>query len=247
VSVKRHCCETLAGLRQTVLAVGAATANAIAAAVTANPVPLARVYALRRHDGQLLQKVLAIPVWSIWVLVGHSPVGMSIRECSLTGKGLLNVHHFPRTRLHKPTPPLPRPFQTCSTAHNPALLQIALVACDDLHGWGSYFFFSLHATEDCTIILFNAILFFDVNHVHEVVKRIQGRGIGDVVDKEKGVGLKVGGGPEATVLFLTGCVGEGKEVWKAVNCASDGVRVFNSRVVSRMVDNFSQVNRTRRS
>jgi hypothetical protein len=216
--------------------VGAATAIAIAAAMTANPVPIARVYAPRRRDGQLLQKVLAIPVWGIWDIA----CGMSIRQCSLTGKGLLNVHHFPRTRLHKPTPPLPRPFQTCSTAHNPALLQIALVACDDLHGRGSYFFFSLHATEDCTIVLFNAILFFDVNHVHEVVKRIQGRGIGDVVDKEKGVGLKVGGGPETAVLFLTGSVGEGKEVWKAVNCASDGVRVFDGRVVSRMVENLAR-------
>jgi len=222
-------------VRLTVLEVVAAIANAIAAVMIANLVPLARVYAPRRRDGQLLSKVLAILVWSIWCLWDIA-CGMSIRECSLTSKGLLNVHHFPRTCLHKPTPPLPRPFQPCSTAHNPALLQIALVACDDLHRWGPYVFSSLHATEDCTIVLFNTILFFDVNHVHEVVKRIQGRGIGDVVDKEKGVGLKVGGGPETTVLFLTGSVGEGKKVWKAVNCASDGVRVFDGRVVSRMVD-----------
>jgi hypothetical protein len=161
---------------------------------------------------------------------------MPTRECSLTSKGLLNVHHFPSTRLHKPTPPLPRPFQTHSTAHNPAILQIALIAGNDLHGWGPYVSFSLDTTEDCTIVLFNAILFFDINHVHKVVKRIQARGIGNVVDEEKGIGLKVGGGPETAVLFLTGSVSEGKEVWKTVDCASDGVGVFDGRVVSRMVD-----------
>ena len=72
MSVKRHCCKTLAGLRLIVLGVMAATANAIAAVMIANPVPLARVYAPRRRDGQLLKKVLAILVWDIWVLVGHS-------------------------------------------------------------------------------------------------------------------------------------------------------------------------------
>ena len=72
MSVKRHCCETPAGVRLTVLGVVAAIANAIAAAMIANPAPLARVYAPRQRDGQLLQKVLAIPVWDNLVLVGHS-------------------------------------------------------------------------------------------------------------------------------------------------------------------------------
>ena len=48
--------------------------------------------------------------------------------------------------------------------------------------------------------------------------------------------MKVRGGPETTVLFLTGSVSEGKEVRKTVDCASDRVGVFDSRVVSRMVD-----------
>lgn len=48
--------------------------------------------------------------------------------------------------------------------------------------------------------------------------------------------MKVGGGPETAVLFLTGSVSEGKEVRKTVDCASDGVGVFDGRVVSRMVD-----------
>jgi hypothetical protein len=48
--------------------------------------------------------------------------------------------------------------------------------------------------------------------------------------------LKVGGGPETTVLFLTGSVSEGKEVRETVDCASDRVGIFDGRVVSRMVD-----------
>jgi hypothetical protein len=52
--------------------------------------------------------------------------------------------------------------------------------------------------------------------------------------------LKVGGGPETTVLFLTGSVSKGKEVRKAVDCASDRVRVFDGRVVSRMVDTLAR-------
>ena len=70
MSVKRHCCETLAGVR--LIGVAAAIANAIAAAMIANPAPLARVYVPRQRDGQLLQKVLASPVWGNLVLVGHS-------------------------------------------------------------------------------------------------------------------------------------------------------------------------------
>ena len=48
--------------------------------------------------------------------------------------------------------------------------------------------------------------------------------------------MKVGGGPEATILFLAGSVSEGKEVRKTVDCASDGVGVFDGRIISRMVD-----------
>ena len=74
VSVKRHCCETLAGVRLTVLEVVAAIAIAIAiaAVMKANPVPLARVYVPRRRDGQLLQKGISNCGVEYLVLVGHS-------------------------------------------------------------------------------------------------------------------------------------------------------------------------------
>lgn len=73
VSVKRHCCETLVGVRLIVLGVVTAIANVIEAVMIANPDLLARVYVPRRRDGRLLQRVLVFPVWGdIWCFVGHS-------------------------------------------------------------------------------------------------------------------------------------------------------------------------------
>jgi hypothetical protein len=70
--VKRHCCERLVGVRLTVLEVVAAIAIAIAAVMIANLVPLARVYAPRRRDGQLLPKGISNSGVGYLVLVGHS-------------------------------------------------------------------------------------------------------------------------------------------------------------------------------
>ena len=46
-------------------------------------------------------------------------------------------------------------------------------------------------------------------HFDEVIEVVEGGergGGGDIVDEEVGVGLEGGGGPEAAVLFLAGCV-----------------------------------------
>ena len=74
-----------------------------------------------------------------------------------------------------------------------------------------------------------------VDHVQEILEIGEGRGIGDVVYHEEGVGAEVGGGPEATVFFLTGGVGEGEIVGSTVNLAGDGVGVFDGGVVSAII------------
>lgn len=67
---------------------------------------------------------------------------------------------------------------------------------------------------------------FHVDHLQEIFQGVEGRGRGDVVDEEKGVGAEVGGGPEATIFFLAGGVGEGEEVRVAIDGASYRVGVL---------------------
>jgi hypothetical protein len=46
----------------------------------------------------------------------------------LTSKSLLNINHLPRTSLHEPAFPLPRPLEPLLRLDNPLPLQIALVS-----------------------------------------------------------------------------------------------------------------------
>lgn len=86
------------------------------------------------------------------------------------------------------------------------------------------------------MVFFDAILLLNVNHVHEVVEGVKRRGVGDIVDKEEGIGLEVRRGPEPAVLFLAGGVSEREEVGQAIDGACDGIGIFNCGVVSRMVE-----------
>lgn len=63
-------------------------------------------------------------------------------------------------------------------------------------------------------------------HLQEVVKGVEGGGSRDVVYEEEGVGFEIRGGPEATIFFLAGRVGEGEEVGPAVYGAGGGVGVL---------------------
>ena len=67
---------------------------------------------------------------------------------------------------------------------------------------------------------------FHVDHLHKIFESIQGRGSRDVVNEEEGVRFEIRRGPEATVFFLTGRIGEGEEVGLTVYGARGGVRVL---------------------
>ena len=129
-----------------------------------------------------------------------------------TSKSLLNIHHLPRTRLHEPTPPTPRILQPLPTTYYPTVLQITLVPRHQLD--------RLHAA------CIQSVITFHINHLHEIFKRIQGRGSRDVVDEEEGVRFEIRSGPEAPVFFLAGRVGEREEVGLTVYGARGGVGVL---------------------
>lgn len=111
-----------------------------------------------------------------------------------------------------------RPFQSLPTAHHSPFFQIAFVGGHELH------------RHDLALVGSQLALLID--HSQEVGKIVEGRGVCDVVDEEEGIGAEVGGGPETTVFFLASGVGEGEVVGAAVYLASDGVGVFDSRIVS---------------
>jgi hypothetical protein len=142
----------------------------------------------------------------------------------LTRKSLLNINHLPRTRLHKPAPPLPRPLQPYPTTDHSRILQIALIPRHNFNRRSD-------APARPRGVL-QPLLRFDIDHLHEVFQRVEGRGVRDVVHEEEGVGFEVAGCPEAAVFFLPGGVGEGEEVREAVYGAGYGVGVFNCGVVS---------------
>ena len=139
----------------------------------------------------------------------------------LTRKRLLNIHHLPRTRLHEPIPPALRPLQPIPRADLAHPLQIAFVPRHDTHGQ--------HA------VLLEPCLALNLNHLVEVLERLQGVRLRDVVDEQEGVGAEVAGGPESAVFFLARRVGEGEGVGDAVDGARDGVGVFDRGVVSAQV------------
>lgn len=60
------------------------------------------------------------------------PRRQSPHKGSPTLECLLNIHHVPRTSLHKPTPMIPRPSQPILCGYLSAPRQIDLVACHNL-------------------------------------------------------------------------------------------------------------------
>lgn len=136
----------------------------------------------------------------------------------LTRKSLLNIDHLPGTRLHEAAPLSPRPFQSLPAAHHPPLFEIAFVRRHELH------------RHDLALI--GSQLALLINHSQKVGKIVEGGGVCDVVDEEEGIGAEVGGGPETTVFFLAGGVGEGEVVGAAIYLARDGVGVFDGGIVS---------------
>ena len=84
----------------------------------------------------------------------------------------------------------------------------------------------LRGGADSSLVLFHALVGFDVDHLHEVVESVEGGGIGDVINEQEGVAFEVGRGPEPAVFFLAGGVGKGEEIWEAVDCAGYGVGVL---------------------
>ena len=129
-----------------------------------------------------------------------------------TSKSFLNIYHLPRTRLHEPTPPTPRILQPLPTTYYPTVLQITLVPRHQLH--------RLHAA------CIQSVITLHIDHLHEIFERIQRRGSRDVVDEEEGIRFEIRGGPETTIFFLTGRIGEGEEVGLTVYSARGGVRVL---------------------
>jgi hypothetical protein len=130
----------------------------------------------------------------------------------LTRKSLLDIDHFPCTRLHEATAPLPRPLQPLGGLDDPPGRQIALVARNKLH-WRHF-------------ALVYSVLLFHVDHLGKVFEAVEAVLVRDIVDEEEGIGPQVRGGPERAVLLLARRVGEHEEVGLAIDGARHRVRVF---------------------
>lgn len=74
-----------------------------------------------------------------------------------------------------------------------------------------------------------------VDHIQEIIEVGEGRGVGDVVHHEEGVGAEIRRGPKASVFFLAGGVGQGEIVGSAIDLAGHGVGIFDGGVVSVVV------------
>lgn len=149
---------------------------------------------------------------TVYIHVSFDPIPFHLSLPKLTRKRLLNIDHLPRARLHKPTPPLPRPLQPLRRLDHPRRRQITLIARNKLHGGD--------------LPLVDSILLLHVDHLGEVLEALEAVLIRDVVDEEEGVGAEVRGCPERPVLFLARGVGEHEEVGLPVDGARYGVRVL---------------------
>jgi hypothetical protein len=134
------------------------------------------------------------------------------------GKRLLDIDHFPSTRLHEATAVAPGPVEADLCRDLSGALQVAFVCGDDFDGGGA------------AAVL--ARLGFHVDEGVEVVEGGERGERGDVVDEEEGVRGQVRGGPEAAVFFLAGRVGQHEVVGVAVDGARYGVRVLYCWVIS---------------
>jgi hypothetical protein len=135
----------------------------------------------------------------------------------LTGKGLFDVHHLPRARLHKAEVVLPAPVHAIFRGNLPVSLQVALVARDE--------------ADRQDLVLLQPVLALHINHLREVVERLERAGLGDVVDQQESVAFEVRLRPEAAVFFLASSVREAEGVGRAVDRSRYRVGVLNCRVV----------------
>ena len=109
---------------------------------------------------------------------------------SHTGKRFLDIHHLPRTRLHKPAPVPSRVLQPVARPHRPALLQIALVPCHDLDRRWHPHVNPLRAGPQFAkepFVVFLPLVGLHVDQLHEIVQRPQAVWVGDIVDEEEGI------------------------------------------------------------
>ena len=140
-----------------------------------------------------------------------------ISRARLTSKRLLDIHHLQRTRLHESSPSRPRPLQPLLRPDLPRLLQIALV--------------SRHNLDRRRASAIYPALLLHADQLVEILERVEGIRIRDVVAQQEGIGLQVGRGPEAAVFFLAGGVGQVELVGLAVDGAGHAVRVFDGWIV----------------
>ena len=87
---------------------------------------------------------------------------------------------------------LPAPVQPISCGDLPHVLQIALVTRD-------------YANRQ-DLVLLHPVLSFDIDHLGEIVERLQRAGLGDVIDQQECVAFQIGLRPEAAVFLLPGGV-----------------------------------------
>ena len=112
---------------------------------------------------------------------------------------------------------LPAPLQPFSRTNLPNVLQIALVTSDDAH------------RQD--LVLLHPVFSFDVDHLGEILERLERAGLRDVIDQQERVAFQVRLRPKAAVFLLAGGVCEAEGVGCAVDGSCHGVGVFNRRVV----------------
>ena len=134
-----------------------------------------RFFALQRHGGRLLHGSQYNTSVSPWL-------GQLTRKC------FLDIHHLSGARLHETKVVLSAPLQSISCGDLPDALQIALVTCDDAD-W-----------QD--LVLLHPVLSFHINHLGEVLQRLEGAGLGDVIDQEESVAFQIRLRPKAAVFLL---------------------------------------------
>ena len=112
---------------------------------------------------------------------------------------------------------LPAPIHPIFRGNLPVVLQVALVTRDEAN------------RQD--LVLLQPVLALDIDHLREVLERLERAGLGDVIDQKESVAFEVRLRPEAAVFFLAGGVCEAERVGRAVDCSGYGVGVFDCRVV----------------
>ncbi|KAL8403753.1 hypothetical protein RB594_008853 [Gaeumannomyces avenae] len=138
------------------------------------------------------------------------------------GKRLLDVDLEAGRRLHEAAAVAAGPLEPLGGGDLPALLEVALVAGDDLDGRdrlgagagtgreGGGRVAGADAGAGGAGGVVEAVLGLHVDQVVEVAEGVERVARRDVVDHEEGVGAQVGRGPHAAVLLLAGRVGQGQ-------------------------------------